>query len=249
MYIPNGCNQQEPEPMSGSSVEMLCGGTKQLVTEPNITVDSSNDLNGTGNIDSTNLDINSETKSYDSKMPPTLAPATVLNVDADNYMLRGSMEQTRPRSFSFTNGSSSGQDSVDNRQHAGSKNPLDLDMFCVRETVSSLAAVLVPESSPPAAPGCARTLSYHTLLCSCHLSCCCMCDSLCPPDCHACLHAVCVRFANNHVCQRNTELLPPVTLAKDKVRQQQIILFTSVIRYCCCFAVTGVCDRNNVMSL
>ncbi|KAK7868735.1 hypothetical protein R5R35_002537 [Gryllus longicercus] len=34
-------------------------------------------------------------------------------------------------------------------------------------------------------------------------------------DCHACFHAVCVRFAGNHVCQRNSEVLPPCTLNKE----------------------------------
>ena len=195
------------------------GGTKQLVTEPNIPVSSAtNDLNGTSSIDSRNLDINTETKSgYDSKMPVALAPPPVLNVDADNYMLRGGMD-TRPRSFSFTNGSSSSTSRQSNTttDNRAAKSPLDLDMFCVRETVSSLAAVT--SSSPPATPGCARTLSYHTLLCTCYVKCCCMCDTLCPLDCHACLHAAfCVRFASNHLCQRNTDLLPPVTLSKDKV--------------------------------
>ncbi|XP_075219878.1 phosphatidylinositol 3-kinase regulatory subunit alpha isoform X2 [Lycorma delicatula] len=35
-------------------------------------------------------------------------------------------------------------------------------------------------------------------------------------NCHACLHSVCVRFAADHICQRNTDLLPPVTLTKEK---------------------------------
>ncbi|XP_022189203.2 phosphatidylinositol 3-kinase regulatory subunit alpha isoform X2 [Nilaparvata lugens] len=35
-------------------------------------------------------------------------------------------------------------------------------------------------------------------------------------NCHACLHSTCVRFAGEHVCQRNAHLLPPVTLTKEK---------------------------------
>ncbi|XP_066997352.2 phosphatidylinositol 3-kinase regulatory subunit alpha isoform X2 [Anabrus simplex] len=35
-------------------------------------------------------------------------------------------------------------------------------------------------------------------------------------DCHACFHSVCLRYASNHVCQRNNELLPPITLNKEK---------------------------------
>ncbi|XP_060515807.1 phosphatidylinositol 3-kinase regulatory subunit alpha isoform X2 [Cylas formicarius] len=35
-------------------------------------------------------------------------------------------------------------------------------------------------------------------------------------DCHACFHNYCVRFFSNHVCQKDNEALPPVTLDYDK---------------------------------
>lgn len=89
-----------------------------------------------------------------------------------------------------------------------------------------------PPSAAAAAPvqptSCARTLSFHALFCSCHMSCCCMCGSLCSPDCHACFHSMCVRFAASYVCQRGGgggnggagDLLQqqqPATLNHDKV--------------------------------
>uniref|UniRef100_A0A6P7GN99 Protein kinase C delta type-like n=1 Tax=Diabrotica virgifera virgifera TaxID=50390 RepID=A0A6P7GN99_DIAVI len=35
-------------------------------------------------------------------------------------------------------------------------------------------------------------------------------------DCHACFHNFCLKFCKQHVCQKNTEALPPVTLDYDK---------------------------------
>ncbi|XP_045482922.1 phosphatidylinositol 3-kinase regulatory subunit alpha-like [Harmonia axyridis] len=80
----------------------------------------------------------------------------VVNVDAENYMLRG-VGRT------------------------------DLDtMFLVREKHED---------------HCGRLLSFHTLLCNCDVSCCCMCGSVCPSDCHACFHNFCTNRPsdqNNH---------------------------------------------------
>lgn len=134
----------------------------------------------------------------DAKVTSAVA---VVNIDAENYMMRGISPgpEPRPRSFSLT---------------GCLKQPeVDLERFVVRETSNSLA----PAADPEAATSCARTLSFHALLCSCQMSCCCMCGSLCSPDCHACFHKICVRFATNFVCQKNTEVLPPVTLDHDKV--------------------------------
>lgn len=186
----------------------------------------------------TNFDVCSASKYYESKMPPTLAPP--LLIDADNYMLR----DVRPRSLSH------GALQRPPRTPSQSS-PLDLDMFCVRETVNSLAAAVqklnLPsrEASPvstssenvsksncsssnseetymetgsvSAAPSCARTLSLHGMLCTCRLTCCCLCVSLCSPDCHACLHNVCARFSAGLPCQRNSDVLPPITLIRNKV--------------------------------
>lgn len=163
---------------------------------------------------------------YELKMPPAL-PVPALNIDSDNYMLTG----TRQRSFSFTHGTHKCSAPASPSQHHVKKSPLDLDMFCVRQTVNSIASVysssdyakpptLSTTSNPlniPQFPNCARVLNYHYLLCSCQLSCCCMCYSLCPSDCFACLHTVCLKYALNYPCQKNKDILPPVTHTKDTV--------------------------------
>uniref|UniRef100_A0A1Y1KG67 Phosphatidylinositol 3-kinase regulatory subunit alpha n=1 Tax=Photinus pyralis TaxID=7054 RepID=A0A1Y1KG67_PHOPY len=131
-------------------------------------------------------------------------PVAVVNIDAENYMMRGISPgpESRPRSFSLTGYNVTKPQSQD----------VDLDKFVVRETSSSLA----PATDADASSYCARTLSFHSLLCSCQMSCCCMCGSLCSPDCHACFHKICVRFATNYVCQKNNEVLTAATLDQDK---------------------------------
>lgn len=196
---------------------MKQGGTKQLVHEPNIPVNNNNSDNSVGDvsnvsIDNRNLDIGSDSKRYDHKMPPAVTIPPVLNIDSQNYMLHvSSSSETRPRSFSFTNGATKSSTISNSRQlmqhdYHANKNPLDLDMFCVRETVNSIAAAVLtcapkprpPSTSPSLAPnvgfhtqGCARPLSFHNLMCSCNLTCCCMCVTLCSPDCRACFHSIC----------------------------------------------------------
>ena len=189
-------------------------GTKQLVHEPNIPINNNNIDSSAGDvsnvsIDNRNLDTGTDSKCYDMKIPSALAAPPVLNIDSHNYMLHVShSSEARPRSFSFTNGSTKTGTINNNRQlmqhhYHANKSPLDLDMFCVRETVNSLAAAVLAcaprvqqlrSASPSLAPntgfdtqGCARPLSFHNLMCSCNLTCCCMCASLCSPDCHACL--------------------------------------------------------------
>ncbi|KAJ1530683.1 hypothetical protein ONE63_005550 [Megalurothrips usitatus] len=196
--------------------------------------------------DTTNFDV-CASKCYDSKMPPTLAPP--LLIDADNYMLR----DARPRSLSH------GALQRPGPRGGGVAGPLDLDMFCVRETVNSLAELKLSEpsrsgsplGSPLASPvhtahpahpvlsdkcgdeksaaSCARTLSLHGMLCTCRLTCCCLCVSLSSPDCHACLHNVCARLPTGAPsqgapqgpqgppCQRSADLPPPITLIRNKV--------------------------------
>lgn len=157
----------------------------------------------------------------------------VVNIDSENYMLRGVGaglgESSRGRSYSFTNGANK-TPSASNNYHAATaaskkvadERPVDMDMFCVRETASSLGNVA---DGSAASSTCARTLSFHALLCTCYMSCCCMCGSLCSPDCHACFHSLCVRFAANYACQRNNEILPPATLNHEKVRFPITIYF------------------------
>ena len=186
---------------------MKRGVTKQLVHEPNIPVNNNN-TGDTSNVsvDNSNLDTGSEAKHYDTKMPPTLSVPPVLNIDSQNYMIHVSnSSEARPRSFSFTNGSTK-TSSINNnnrqlmqRHYYANKNPLDLDMFCVKETVSSLASAVLSTgpkvqekriSSPSVQAsnsGCARALSFHNVMCSCNTSCCCMCA----PDCNAWYYFLC----------------------------------------------------------
>lgn len=217
---------------------------------PNIPVDSSN-LNKTDickGTDNHNLNTKTESKIYDSKLHPLTVPPN-LNVDPQNYLLRCGRDDRenencrRPRSLSLSDGTvTSERNSIDktqlsSRQQSVSTNPLNLDMFCVTETVNSLSTLessemvfdvmpIVPYPSEdfelinpttPATLGCARTLSFHSFLCTCQLSCCCMCDSLFPPDCDACLLGVCIHLTTTHLCQRTIDIFPTVFSLKDKV--------------------------------
>ncbi|XP_024081756.1 phosphatidylinositol 3-kinase regulatory subunit alpha isoform X2 [Cimex lectularius] len=162
----------------------------------------------------------------------SLLPPRVLKIDSENYMLSGS-SSSRPRSFSFTNGVS--KPPASNSYHETTGNHLDLDMFCLRETGSSIqlpVMTLCPVIAKPPAPSqpimtptplaatCARTLSFHSHLCSCQMSCCCLCDSLCPPDCYACVQAVCVKFTGTYVNYHpQNELLPPYALREMPLSQ------------------------------
>lgn len=89
----------------------------------------------------------------------------VVNVDAENYMLRGV-------------GRSDGE----------------LDMFLVREgAASSLGSAQDFQHSEH----CGRLLSFHPFLCNCDATCCCLCGSLCPLDCHACFHNFCTKRSSD----------------------------------------------------
>ncbi|XP_011307012.1 uncharacterized protein Pi3K21B [Fopius arisanus] len=48
--------------------------------------------------------------------------------------------------------------------------------------------------------------------------CCCMCGSMCPPECHACFHVVCKEFSGQHLCQwaEKGHALPGQVFDKDK---------------------------------
>jgi hypothetical protein len=121
----------------------------------------------------------------------------LVNIDKENYMLRG---VSRPGS-----------------------SEVDLDSFMVCEinsTLSPLNAMAVPKESAAEVDGtgfCARIVSFHPLMCSCEMSCCCMCGSFCSSDCFACFHEMCARFAAKHVCLKNEETSPPTTFDHDKV--------------------------------
>lgn len=195
------------------------------------------------------LDSNRYDTCCKDKQQQTTGAATsqvpVVNIDSENYMLRGvGMDSPRSRSYSF-NQQQQTQVVFKENSNKQQQQIVDMDMFYVRETGSSLAghepennvermsiASMMPDNSVvigncvsiPAGvtTSCARTMSFHALFCSCRLSCCCMCGSVCSPDCHSCFHSLCVRFAANYVCQRNSDVLQPATLNHDKVRQQTL---------------------------
>lgn len=64
---------------------------------------------------------------------------------------------------------------------------------------------------------CARTASFHALLCWCQPSCCCMCDFLCSAECYTCLHGVCSPSVARYPCTRPRILRPVDIAAADKV--------------------------------
>lgn len=193
---------------------------------------------------------------YDSycrdKQQGAASAVAVVNVDSENYMLRGiATDSPRSRSYSFNNSGGQQQQHIVFKE----KQPVDLDMFYVRDASSSLAgseAAAVAASlgsvavthmpdnslvlgncvSIPAGvtTSCARTLSFHALFCSCRMTCCCMCGSLCSSDCHACFHSLCVRFATNYVCQRNNYVQLPATLNNDKVRNHLLLFCICIHR-------------------
>lgn len=88
-----------------------------------------------------------------------------------------------------------------------------------------LSDLLLPEAGvmPSAVAGysfsCARTVSFHALLCSCRLTCCCMCDFLCPAECYSCLHGVCSQFVAQYPCTKSQILRPVNIVAADEVSQ------------------------------
>lgn len=162
---------------------------------------------------------------YGENKCPSPIPPRVLKIDAENYMVNGN-NAVRPRSFSFTNGTTK---PFGNSYHNINRNPGDRRpegfggsaSFSSSNMSFSPSVVKPPSplrsiSSPPPSFSCARTLSFHSLFCSCHISCCCSCDSLCPPDCDDCIRAICVKFTASYHCHSHSEILPPSTL-RDKV--------------------------------
>lgn len=130
----------------------------------------------------------------------------LVNIDKENYMLRG---VSRP----------------------GSDVDLDSFMVCeINSTLSALNAMAGQKEAAAAAAAadvdgtgfCARIVSFHPLMCSCEMSCCCMCGSFCSSDCFACFHEMCARFAAKHQCLKNEELTTTTTPTHDhdKVSEQ-----------------------------
>lgn len=210
----------------------------ESISEPkaDLSEDSESNLNKTGiskDTDNTNnLNINSHQKSYESKISLPIN----LNVDPQNYMLRSSRDTTeennigRTRSYSFSDGavrSDGNQASIQKRSsryQSSTSNPIDLDSYFANRFDIDNAALPPepaandePKSLKPSLLGCARTISYHAYLCTCKKSCCCLCDTLFPPDCNACLKGVCVHLSAPHMCMQTFNVFPTVTTIQDKV--------------------------------
>lgn len=210
------------------------------------------------------------------------------NSHREFFILESPREQSRPRSSSLTdntigffrtgrdrnvdmhlyrsnNDVSAPQLQQSHNSSSSTRNPVNYEMFVVRESVNSVKPSVLPQvriNSPSLSPlskkfcdfhdnlvvavakkintdatnnqseenfgfnvpavsahsfNCARTVSFHALLCSCKLTCCCMCDFLCPSDCHACLHGVCAQFAVNYPCIKSNILAPIKNFDIDKV--------------------------------
>ncbi|CAH1393870.1 unnamed protein product [Nezara viridula] len=138
----------------------------------------------------------------------------LIKIDSDNYINGMSY---RRRSFSFTNGVN---EPLANSYHNISRHDTEEHASTLRESNSAITSsmtfspsVVKPPSPvhnlppPPPPLSCARTLSFHSLFCSCHISCCCTCDSLCPPDCHDCIRAICVKFSGTYTSHPLKEVL------------------------------------------
>lgn len=141
----------------------------------------------------------------DTKLPVAIP---VVNIDTENYMLRGisPAPEQRPRSFSLSGFSNNSKNQQQDK---------DLDMLVLHDSTNT-------DVVPNSASYCARAVSFHTLLCSCRMSCCCMCGILCSPDCHTCFHKVCIGFATNYACKKSTD--KPATYTSEKVRLKRNIL-------------------------
>lgn len=163
------------------------------------------------NAKSSSGDPGNANKRADDKIYSTKLTQASLNVDSENYMLRrGGSEASRSRQHGCSIGPVT--------TPCESNIPLDCDMFYLRESLNTTTSnttlntkrSLLPDASlsnqnDVLNSGCARTLSFHTLLCTCYISCCCMCTSFCSADCHSCFHSLCVRYAASHACLRTTD--------------------------------------------
>lgn len=221
--------------MNASKEEVVKGESiSQPITD--VSEDSDSNLNKSGiskdDDNTNNLNINLHQKSYKSKISLPIN----LNVDPQNYMFRSSRDTTEEsnieitRSYSLSDGaarSDGNQASTQERSpryQSSASNPIDLDSYFANRFDIDNAA-LPPEPAENVHPtnlkstllGCARTISYHAYLCTCKKSCCCMCDTLFPPDCNACLKGVCVHTSSPHMCMQNFNVFPTVTTIQDKV--------------------------------
>lgn len=139
---------------------------------------------------------------------------TVGFVDSENYMLRGISPGPEPRARSS---SLTGY----NGNNKPSETDVDLDMLYLRETMRCLSGTTTTEAGiepDVSATTCARVMSFHTFFCTCNMSCCCMCGSLCSTDCRACFHKICARYTTS-ICQKNGESQPKLTVDNEKVSE------------------------------
>ncbi|KAJ8980585.1 hypothetical protein NQ317_018712 [Molorchus minor] len=152
------------------------------------------------------------TTAADSKFASLLP---FVNIDAENYMLRGIGRPVLPSSEAgaTSNGnmehqvSGSGSGTALTTSASACKKKCETDIFWGWGT---------DVAGGDGVDCCARILSFHSILCSCEMSCCCKCVTLCSIDCHACFHNYCLRFFPKYLCQKDNDVLPPATLDYDK---------------------------------
>lgn len=137
--------------------------------------------------------------------------SNILPVDAENYMLRGI---GRPANKTVVSAEGATSDGEMNHQGA-TATANTIQNFKIRDKEAFWGWGTT--TSEDGGECCARILSFHNLLCSCEMSCCCKCGTLCSADCHACFHNYCLRYFPHYMCQKDTDSLPPVTLDYDKV--------------------------------
>lgn len=154
------------------------------------------------------------TAAADSKFSSLLP---LVNIDAENYMLRGIGRPVSAASQVLTASEAAAisDGDMDQQGTASDCGPTQTNNSKVR--ADNFWGWGTDIAGGDGVDCCARILSFHSLLCSCEMSCCCKCVNLCSIDCHACFHNYCLRFSPNYLCQKDSDILPPVTLEYDKV--------------------------------
>ncbi|KAJ8918757.1 hypothetical protein NQ315_015077 [Exocentrus adspersus] len=166
----------------------------------------------------------------DSKLSSLLP---LVNIDAENYMLRGigrpvsiaSQILTASEAVTKTDGDMDQQENAASDCGIPEGIPQATNINCKIRADNNLWGWESDVAGGDGVDCCARILSFHSFLCSCELSCCCKCVNLCSIDCHACFHNYCLRFFPNYLCQKDSDVLPPVTLEYDKINKHCTEIF------------------------
>lgn len=154
---------------------------------------------------------------------------SLVTVDSENYMLRGISPSPDKQSrnaamdildqldhpvlatstldISFSGSAESSADSAsstdDSAGAIGINGANDITITSASSSSVLTSSSVDDDDIAESSSYCARTLSFHALLCTCRVSCCCMCGSFCSPDCHVCFHKVCRWYANGYECVKS----------------------------------------------